>query len=139
EVVSLKFRVGELWREHLKDLTRAIEAYRGVLQMDPSHEPTLRALEELMGGREEPVLAASVLEPIYESAGEWDRVIAVYEVMQAHSEDPVRTVELLSYIAEIEERRLSHQNAAFEVYGRALRVDPNNQDVLAHLERLAAE
>ena len=80
-----------------------------------------------------------MLEPIYESAGEWDRVIAVYEVMQAHSEDPVRTVELLSYIAEIEERRLSHQNAAFDVYGRALRVDPNNQDVLAHLERLAAE
>ena len=40
---------------------------------------------------------------------------------------------------EIEERRLSHQNAAFDVYGRALRVDPNNQDVLAHLERLAAE
>ena len=50
-----------------------------------------------------------------------------------------QTVELLSRIAEIEERRLSHQNAAFDVYGRALRVDPNNQDVLAHLERLAAE
>ena len=50
-----------------------------------------------------------------------------------------RTVELLSRIAEIEERRLSHQNAAFDVYGRALRVDPTNQDVLAHLERLAAE
>ena len=50
-----------------------------------------------------------------------------------------QTVELLSRIAEIEERRLSHQNAAFDVYGRALRVDPSNQDVLAHLERLADE
>ena len=48
-----------------------------------------------------------------------------------------RTVELLSQIAEIEERRLSHQNAAFDAYGRALRVDPTNPDVLAHLERLA--
>jgi tetratricopeptide (TPR) repeat protein len=103
------------------------------------HEPTIRALEALMKGKDEPVLAAAVLEPIYESAGEWDRVIAVYEVMQANSDDPVRTVELLSRIAEIEERRLSHQNAAFDVYGRALRVDPNNQDVLAHLERLAIE
>src|SRR6266436_9053112 len=56
EVVSLKFRVGELWREHLRDLTRAIEAYRGVLQMDPTHEPTLRALEALMasGSGDEP-------------------------------------------------------------------------------------
>jgi tetratricopeptide (TPR) repeat protein len=139
EVVSLKFRVGELWREHLKDLTRAIEAYRGVLQMDPTHEPTLRALEDLMAGRAEPVLAASVLEPIYESAGEWDRVIAVYEVMQANAEDAVRKVELLSRIAELEERRLSHQSKAFEAYGRALHVDPSNADVLQHLQRLAAD
>ena len=139
EVVSLRFRIGELWREHLKDLGRAVEAYRQVLSMDPTHEPTVQALEALMTGKDEPVLAAAVLEPIYESAGEWDRVIAVYEVMQANSDDAVRTVELLSRIAEIEERRLSHQNAAFDVYGRALRIDPTNQDVLAHLERLAAE
>ena len=139
EVVSLRYRIGELWREHLKDLGRAVEAYRAVLATDPIHEPTVRALEALMNGKDEPVLAAAVLEPIYESAGEWDRVIAVYEVMAAHSDDAVKTVELLSRIAEIEERRLSHQNAAFDVYGRALRVDPNNQDVLAHLERLAAE
>jgi tetratricopeptide (TPR) repeat protein len=139
EVASLRHRIGELWRVHLKDLTRAVEAYRQVLQMDPGHEQTLRALEELMAGREEPVLAAAVLEPIYESAGEWDRVIAVYEVMQANSEEAPRRVELLSRIAELEERRLSHQNAAFEAYGRALHVDPSNQDVLSHLQRLAGE
>lgn len=139
EVVSLRYRIGELWREHLKDLGRAVEGYRQVLAMDPAHEPTIRALESLMAGKDEPVLAAAVLEPIYESAGEWDRVIAVYEVMAANSDDVVRTVELLSRIAEIEERRLSHQNAAFDVYGRALRIDPTNQDVIAHLERLANE
>jgi tetratricopeptide (TPR) repeat protein len=139
EVVSLRFRIGELWREHLKDLGRAVEAYRQVLSMDPAHEPTIQALETLMAGKDEPVLAAAVLETIYESAGEWDRVIAVYEVMAANSEEAAKTVELLSRIAEIEERRLSHQNAAFDVYGRALRIDPSNQDVLAHLERLAGE
>jgi golgin subfamily B member 1 len=139
EVVSLRFRIGELWREHLKDLARAVEAYRQVLSMDPSHEPTVQALEALMAGKDEPVLAAQVLEPIYESAGEWDRVIAVYEVMQAHSDEAPRRVELLSRMAEIEERRLSHQNAAFDIYGRALRVDPTNQEVLGQLDRLAAE
>src|SRR6185312_2353416 len=141
EVVSLRFRIGELWREHLKDLARAVEAYRQVLAMDPGHEPTVRALETLMVGREAEaaVLAAQVLEPIYESSGEWDRVIAVYEVMQGAAEDPARKVELLSRMAEIEERRLSHQNAAFDIYGRALHVDPTNTDVLGQLERLAAE
>ena len=141
EVVSLRFRVGELWREHLKDLARAVEAYRQVLTMDPGHEPTVRALEALMAGgeAESAVLAAQVLEPIYESAGEWDRVIAVYEVMQSQAEEPTRKVELLGRMAEIEERRLSHQNAAFDIYGRALRVDPTNQEMLFQLDRLAAE
>ena len=35
EVVSLRYRIGELWREHLKDLGRAVEAYRAVLATDP--------------------------------------------------------------------------------------------------------
>ncbi|MDB4980275.1 MAG: Tetratricopeptide 2 repeat protein [Myxococcales bacterium] len=141
EVVSLRFRIGELWREHLKDLTRAIEGYRSVLQMDPSHEPTLRALEALMTGPSagEPVLAAQVLEPIYESAGEWERVIAVQEVLAANADEPGRKVEMLSRIAELEERRLSHQNAAFDAYARALHVDPSNGDVIAQLQRLAHE
>jgi len=139
EIVSLRFRIGELWREHLKDLTRAVEAYRQVLAMDPTHEPTLAALEGLLAGPEEPVLAAAVLEPIYESAGEWERVIAVYEVMQAHTEEAPRKVDLLIRIAEIEERRLSHQKAAFDAFGRAFHYDPINQDVIAQLERLAAE
>ncbi len=139
EVVSLRFRIGELWREHLNDLARAVEAYRAVLGMDSTHEPTLRSLEALMAGTQEPVLAAQVLEPVYESAGEWDRVVAVYEVMAAHAEETERRIDLLTRIAEIEERRLSHQSAAFEAYGRALHVDPSNVDVVAHLERLAAE
>jgi tetratricopeptide (TPR) repeat protein len=139
EVVSLRFRIGELWRQHLNDLSHAVEAYRQVLAMDPTHEPTLRALEGLMAGTQEPVLAAEVLEPIYESASEWDRVVGVYEVMAAHAESPARRVERLRRIAEIEERRLSHQGAAFEAYGRALQADPGNAEVVAHLERLAAE
>jgi len=139
EVVSLRFRVGELWREHLNDLAHAVEAYRAVLAMDPTHEPTLQSLQTLMTGSQEPVLAAEVLEPIYEAAAEWDRVVAVYEVMAAHADDPTRKVELLTRIADIEERRLSHQSAAFDAYGRAFRLDSSNLDVVAHLERLAAE
>ena len=140
EVVSLRYRIGELWREHLKDLGRAVEAYRQVLAIDPAHEPTIRALEALMKGKDEPVLAAAVLEPIYESAGEWDRVIAVYEVMQAHSDDPVRD-RRAAVVASPRSRSggCRTRTRRSTSTARALRVDPNNQDVLAHLERLAAE
>ncbi len=137
ELVSLRFRTGELWRARLKDGSRAADAYKQVLGMDPTHEPTLAALESMMAAGEEPVLAAQVLQPVYESAGEWDRVVVALEVMVRHVEDPPRKVELLTKIAGIHERRLSNFDGAFEATVRALRTEPSNADVVAHLDRLA--
>lgn len=137
EVVSLRFRIGELWRDKLKDASRAADAYRQVLSMEPSHEPTLRALDAMMASGEEAVLAAQVLQPIYETAAEWDRVVAVYEVMVKHADDVVRKTELLVNIAQIHERRLNNFDAAFDAYVRALQADPTNAEVIAHLDRLS--
>ena len=137
EVVSLRHRIGELWREKLNDPTRAVEAYRRVLEMDPSHEPTLRAIEGMMQRGEEPIAAAEVLQPIYESAGDWDKVAGTYEVMIAHTQDPIRRVELLGTVAGIYERRLSNFDASFDAYCRAMRVDPASAEVIAHLDRMA--
>ncbi len=137
EVVSLRFRIGELWREKLNDPTRAVEAYKRVLKMDPTHEPTMRAIEGMMQGGEEPIAAAEVLQPIYESAGDWDKVAVTYEVMIAHTQDPIRRVELLGIVAGIYERRLSNFDASFDAYCRAMRVDPANPEVIAHLDRMA--
>jgi tetratricopeptide (TPR) repeat protein len=137
EIVSLRYRIGELWRTELKDLARASEAYRQVLGMDPSHEQTLAALENMMASGAEPILAAEVLEPIFETAGEWDRVVAVYEVMVEHTSDVRRKLELLGKIAELQERRLNNFDAAFEAHARALQVDPTSTETVAHLDRLA--
>jgi len=137
EVVSLRYRIGELWSDKLKDASRATEAYQRVLAMDPSHEPTLKALEGMMQRGEEPIAAAQVLQPVYESAGDWPKVAAVHEVMVSYTQDPVRRVELLDLLAKIHERRLNDFDAAFDAYCRALRVDPSNQEVIAHIDRLA--
>ena len=66
-------------------------------------------------------LAAQVLEPIFSQACEWERLIDVYEVMVAHSDDPIRKVELLHTIAQIYERQLEKSNEAFDAFARALR------------------
>jgi tetratricopeptide (TPR) repeat protein len=137
EVVSLRFRIGELWREKLNDPTRATEAYKRVLDMDPTHEPTLRAIEGMMHRGEEPIAAAEVLQPIYESLGEWDKVAVTYEVMITNTQDPIRRVELLGIVAGIYERRLSNFDASFDAYCRAMRADPTNPEVTAHLDRMA--
>ena len=57
------------------------------------------ALDGLVHGKVEPVMAARVLEPIYETGGEYAKLVDVLEVMVAHNEDPLARVELLHRIA----------------------------------------
>jgi tetratricopeptide (TPR) repeat protein len=67
ETVVFKHRIGKLFETHLKDMVRSVDSYREALELESSHEPTLRALDGIVHGTEEPVLAAQVLEPIFET------------------------------------------------------------------------
>ncbi len=137
-IVGLKFRIGELWQDKLSDMARAIESFNEALDIDPSHEATLVALEGIMNRPEgEPMMAARVLEPIYEQSGQTDRLVRVLEVMVRHLEDPHMRVETLHRIAELHEHGLHQPGQAFEAYARALGEDNGNETTLAQLERLA--
>ena len=138
ETVALKYRIGHLWQIRLGDVARAIESYREALEMDAQHAETLHALDGLVHGKTEPVMAARVLEPIYEAGQEFAKLVDVLEVMVAHNEDPLARVELLHRIASLHEQMIGNAAAAFDAYARALRDDAGNQTTLAHIERLAA-
>ncbi|HPH66136.1 MAG TPA: hypothetical protein PLF40_10345, partial [Kofleriaceae bacterium] len=137
EHVALKYRIGHLWQTRLGDLARAVESYREALELDPSHAETLRALDGLLRGKNEPVMAAKVLEPIYDATGEYAKLIEVLEVMVTHAEDPLTRVELLHRIALLNEQRLGAAEPAFDAYARALKDDAGNNLTLGHIERLA--
>src|SRR5439155_14220455 len=109
ETVGLKYRIGHLWQLRLGDVARAIESYREALEMDPSHAETLHALDGLVHGKVEPVMAARVLEPIYETGGEYGKLVDVLEVMVANNEDPVARVQLLHRIAEQPEQAIGNR------------------------------
>src|SRR5262249_36168619 len=121
ETVILKHRIGKLFETHIKDLVRAVDSYRETLEMDGTHEPTLQALDGIVHGSEEPVLAAQVLEPIFETSGDWEKLIDVLEVMVKHADDNLRKMELLHRIAGYYERQLERGPEAFEAFSRALR------------------
>src|SRR5690606_25878697 len=137
ETVALKYRIGHLWQIRLGDVARAIESYREALEIDPSNAETLHALDGLLRGQAEPVMAARVLEPIYEGSGEYARLVDVLEVMVAHNDDPLARVELLHRIAGLHEQMIGNAVAAFDAFARALRDDAGNQLTLGHIERLA--
>jgi golgin subfamily B member 1 len=137
ETVALKYRIGHLWQLRLGDVVRAIESYREALDIDPQHAETLAALDGLVHGKIEPVMAARVLEPIYETTGEYPKLVDVLEVMVAHNDDPLSRVELLHRAAQLHEQMMASSEAAFDAHARALRDDPGNLVTLGHLERLS--
>ncbi len=139
EVTGLKHRIGGLWEKQLADMARAVETYREVLELDPTHEPTLEALERIAHGDEEPVAAAQVLEPVYRDSMEWEKLASVYEVLIAHADDPVSKVELLHQAAALYEQQLENLQSAFDAYSRAFAEDPTNQQTVAQVERLAGD
>ena len=137
EGISYQYRIAELYERHLDDTTRAIELYRDLLQQMSDHEPTLRALEAIKDGARDPLGAALVLEPIYDAAGEWQRLISVLEVQVKAADDPYAKVDLLHRIARLAEEMLSDHAFAFDTYARAVTCDIGNEESLANIERLA--
>lgn len=137
--VELRHRIARLWERELGDVPRAIETHREVLAIDAQHEPTLGALEALLRGGQEPLLAAQVLEPVYEQALEWGKLVEVYEVVVQHSDDALRRQELLHKIARHRELKLDDGRGAFAALGRAFEQDSGDERAVAELERLAGE
>ncbi|MGO9839514.1 MAG: tetratricopeptide repeat protein [Polyangiaceae bacterium] len=137
EAVSYQYRIAELYEKHLEDVTRAVELYREILERLPDHEPTLRALEGLKDGEADPLGAAAVLEPVYEGASDWPKLIRVHEVQVTHASDPLQKVELLHRIARLYEDALGDHASAFDTLARALPIDDGNEQTLGNLERLA--
>ncbi|MEN9579287.1 MAG: hypothetical protein RJA70_2296, partial [Pseudomonadota bacterium] len=137
EAISYRYRIAELYEARLEDVPRAVELYREILNTQPSHSPTLAALEGIQNGSVEAMAAATVLEPVYEATGEFEKLIGALEVQVRHTVDAFARVELFHRIAVLYEESLGAYARAFDSYARAISVDPRNEDTLASLERLA--
>jgi len=140
ELAALEFRLGRTVEVHLADRARAVELYREVLTLIPEHEGAVEALEGLLDDSDVAVSAAEILEPLYEMREAWDALVRALDVLQRASKDDLdRRLGLVMKIGDVEERRLGDPNAAFETFGKALRLAPDRPESLARLESLAIE
>src|SRR5262249_21025613 len=130
EAISFQYRIAELYEKRLDDVVRAVELYREILNRQVDHEPTIFALEGLKSGDKAALDAAAVLEPVYEAACNWPKLISVHEVQVAHADDPFQKVDLLHRIARLYEDALENHGAAFDTYARALSLDNGNEATL---------
>ena len=134
---ELRHRIGALYENQLSDMVRAVEAYRDTLVHAPDHAPTIAALDRIVHGTSEPMLAAEVLAPFYDQLAEWEKLVDIYEVMVKNTQDPIGQIERLHMIAAIYEQRLSQYDHAFAAYARALALDPTLEATIEQLHRIA--
>ena len=92
---------------------KAIDAYREVINAAPENVQTLQALEALFESGVKQLEIGEILEPLYQSTGEWEKLIRVREAQLTQIEDPEERVAMYQRIAEDAEERLLDPVLAF--------------------------
>ncbi len=134
--VRLMLRLAELREQRMHAVDAAVEIYREILEQHPDNEIALGALERLIQEPEHQVGVAEILEPIYQSQSEFQKLIGVHEIQARHANAPERRAELLHRMAELYEVALDDPGSAFQCFARALAEDPANEATQEQLERL---
>lgn len=137
EQIDLMLRLAGLREQHMRDAQMAIEGYRHVLDRDPHNATALQSLERLGNDPQNEQLIAEILEPLYRSQGNYEKLIGVYDVQERREQDVQRKVDLLHQMATLYEDAASDLPRAFDTYCRALAADPLNEATREALERLS--
>jgi tetratricopeptide (TPR) repeat protein len=135
--VVVRYRLAELWRQHLDNPERALDLYEAVLERSPVHEETTRSLEAMLDQGVHSARVAGLLEPVYLRRSRWPELTRALEAQLAAEESPERKKELLGRLGQLHEVQLEDLEAALETYARLFRVDPSDTHAWDTLGRLA--
>ena len=119
ERLAVRYRVAGLWEIQLGNPDQAIGVYRDILDEDPAHTLSLKALERLFTTLNRPSDLLKVFERMAELA----------------AETPER-VRLLFKIAALHEESLEDKERAVDANERILLIDMGNVQAVRNLERL---
>ncbi|HWO08259.1 MAG TPA: hypothetical protein VNN80_02230, partial [Polyangiaceae bacterium] len=130
--------LGDLRGDQLELPQAALDAYREALELDFSYRPARLALERLLESDDALTQreAAEVLEPVFQTEGDHQRLLKVIEIQAESAEDPVKKVGLLQKAADIAENVLDSPERTLTYVTRALREGAGHVDLGTWLERL---
>jgi golgin subfamily B member 1 len=139
---SVWVTLGNLRRLHLKDPNGALDAYRKVTEIAPSHAGARAALTEMLQSPEAQHRreAAEILVPVFRGTNDHQALLGAYRVLVEVKEDPLERVEVLELATTLAEQELSDLNQAFELTVRAIREAVGHTDLgpwIVRLEKLA--
>ncbi len=139
ELIDLKYRLGSTLEKHLGDPAGALENYREILFLDAGNDPARLSLEHLLENPELRAETASILQEIYESQGDWPKLVGALEILAESEADSARRVALLRKVGRVASENLEDLPKAIDAVARALREDPTSGETLGELEQLAAQ
>ncbi len=129
---------GPRWWLELEDPAPVLEGIAHVLQADPEHEPTLRALEAMVRAGRAAQRAATLLEHVLAARGHWARLVDIRYDILAVTDDPAARVRVRLRIAETLSTGLGDHDAAFAACREAFGVAPSDPEVLAVFDRIVS-
>ncbi len=119
ELVSLYFKLGNIWEERLFDEDKAIEHYHNVIELNPSYLPALQSLGKL-----------------FYRKGQWENLVRMYEIELQTTSDPKARTTRLYKLAEILEERLERDEEAITKLEECIAQSPGFLPALKSLGRL---
>ena len=119
ERVARALEIGCLYRDHLQDAKKAINAFERVVEIEPEQSDALAALA-----------------PLYAETNDGEAFIGTAEKLLRQTEDITQRRRLLFDMAEAADSMLDEPRRAFEIFRRAYAEKPD-EETLARLEATA--
>ncbi len=138
--VPLMFELAQLRATRLSMTDEAIAGFLGVLELEPTHRPTVDALEALRQaepGSSLPIMRG--LLPYYRRVADRVREAEAMEVIVAAEEDPATRRELLAQLATTYEQMEDRREDALRIRTELFIADPSDWDGRTTLRRLGGE
>ncbi|MBT8493722.1 MAG: tetratricopeptide repeat protein [Deltaproteobacteria bacterium] len=114
--IALHHRTGTVLADNLEDPDAAVLQFRKILEIDPTHPPTLASLGRL-----------------YRASGRWEELLDVYQRELIREAQGRRSAVLLHKMGELCERCLGDDQGAVDHYRKALEHDPGFRPALRSL------
>jgi golgin subfamily B member 1 len=119
EKLAIRYRVGGLWEQQLENPEQAIAVYRSILDEDPAHILSLKALERMFTTLNRP-----------------QELVKIFEKMLELAASPDEAARLLFKIGATWEESLDDLGQAVDANLRVLQIDADNVRAVENLERL---
>ncbi len=138
--IAILARLGEVRHQKLANVGSAIEAFRQVLTLDPTHAGSRAALEGLLGEADARREAAAILRPLYEADASYRKLLRVLEIEAEYADSISDKLATIAQATQVAEGPLGDPALALSYAAQGLReavAEPDLPRWIERAERLA--